>query len=268
LVPTMLIAALIFALLLAGPIGQPANYHAFADQSSWQGLRHAGDVLSNIGFALVGFVGLVIVSRAGAHEHFKHSQFAWQAFCISLILTAAGSAWYHLAPDNFRLIFDRLPIALACASLLAAVRSDNVPGARGTRDFLLLAIFALASVGWWVVTEQSGHGDLRPYLALQFAPLVIIPTWQAIYQAPKRERLVMANAIFLYVAAKAMELSDHQVAELTGALTGHTLKHLLATAASAAIVIQLYRRSLSQTSIRQTSVDQSSDAQLSVISRS
>ncbi|MGB7180646.1 MAG: hypothetical protein WBD51_01845, partial [Burkholderiaceae bacterium] len=182
--------------------------------------------------------------------------------------TAAGSAWYHLAPDNFRLIFDRLPIALDCASLLAAVRSDNVPGARGTRDFLLLAIFALASVGWWVVTEQSGHGDLRPYLALQFAPLVIIPTWQAIYQAPKRERLVMANAIFLYVAAKAMELSDHQVAELTGALTGHTLKHLLATAASAAIVIQLYRRSLSQTSIRQTSVDQSSDAQLSVISRS
>ncbi|MDM5181921.1 hypothetical protein PO883_32625 [Massilia sp. DJPM01] len=32
-------------------------------------------------------------------------------------LTAFGSSWYHLAPDDTRLVWDRLPIALACVSL-------------------------------------------------------------------------------------------------------------------------------------------------------
>ena len=48
---------LTLALVLPG-MTQPPHYHAFADQRSWAGLPHAADVLSNLGFVLMGVLGL------------------------------------------------------------------------------------------------------------------------------------------------------------------------------------------------------------------
>ena len=42
------------AMLVHGPIGQAANYHAFADHTDFLNIPYANDVLSNLGFALVG----------------------------------------------------------------------------------------------------------------------------------------------------------------------------------------------------------------------
>ncbi len=106
-----------------------------------------------------------------------------------------------------------------------------------------LGVAAVCSVGWWHVTEQAGAGDLRPYLLLQGLPLVLIPVWQWAHGAPRADRLAFAGAVLLYVLAKFAELADHQIAAITGGLTGHTAKHLLATVAAALIVARLVRRS-------------------------
>ena len=79
----------------------------------------------------------------------------------------------------------------------------------------------------------SGYGDLRPYLLLQGLPILLIPLWQWIYKAPSADRLAFGGALMLYIIAKVAEVNDHQIAALLGAATGHTLKHLLATAAAA-----------------------------------
>ena len=42
----------------------------------------------------------------------------------ALILTAWGSAYYHLAPDNARLVWDRFPIMIVFMALLAAVITE------------------------------------------------------------------------------------------------------------------------------------------------
>ena len=106
-----------------------------------------------------------------------------------------------------------------------------------------LALLGVASVAWWHVTNDGGDGDLRPYLMLQGLPLLLIPLWQRLYRAALADRLAFGAALFLYVAAKAAELLDHQLlAQLGGALSGHTLKHLLATLAAALIVGRLVRR--------------------------
>ena len=90
----------------------------------------------------------------------------------------------------------------------------------------------MAGVAWWAAT-----GDLRPYLLLQAAPLLLIPLWQAQNAAPRRERLGFAIGIGLYVLAKAAELADAPILAATGFVSGHTLKHLLAAAAAAVIVL-------------------------------
>ncbi|MBP1297946.1 hypothetical protein ACVII1_001117 [Bradyrhizobium elkanii] len=83
---------------------------------------------------------------------------------------------------------------------------------------------------------------MRPYLLLQVLPLVLIPLWQSICHAPHADRAAFAAAMALYVAAKIAEVLDHQIADALGFVSGHTLKHLLATSATAAIVWGLTRR--------------------------
>lgn len=244
--PAAIVAAAVFALLLHGPIPQWADYHDFADQALRFGLPHAADVISNLGFALVGLWGFAALRPRRHDPSLRDGWFGYRLFLLGLLLTAAGSAYYHLAPDNARLVWDRLPIALACAGLLAGVRAELV-GPKGAqeaarRDAALLALFAVVSVAWWHFTERSGAGDLRPYVLLQALPLVLIPLWQAIYRAPRRDRLWFGLAITLYVAAKAAELSDHAVADHLIVITGHTLKHLMATAAAAVLVARLIQR--------------------------
>jgi len=106
----------------------------------------------------------------------------------------------------------------------------------------VLCAAALASVAWWAITERTGIGDLRPYLLLQAAPLVLVPLWQAIHRAPRADRLAFAAAILLYVVAKAAELADHTLYTTLGVVSGHTLKHLLAAAAAAVVTARLIRR--------------------------
>jgi hypothetical protein len=147
-----------------------------------------------------------------------------------------------MAPDDSRLIWDRLPIALACGGLLAGVRAQAGRDVNGARMAGVLALVAIASVFWWYATGVNGAGDLRPYLLLQASPLVLIPLWQVIYDAPRADRIAFATAIGLYVAAKAAELLDQQLFASLHWISGHTLKHVLATAAAAVIVARLTRQ--------------------------
>jgi hypothetical protein len=232
-------------LILHGPIAQLADYHAFADHRAWAGLPHAADVLSNLAFAAVGGWGLWRLWPARCDPAMAA---AWPGCClflVALLMTAAGSAFYHWAPDDARLVFDRLPIALACAGLLAAVRADTAgraePPARRWVWLAVLSLAAVSSVLWW-----RASGDLRPYLLLQALPLVLLPLWQAVYDSARADRWAVAAACLLYVAAKGFELGDHAVWCATGWLGGHTLKHLLAAAAAAVLVSVWTRRRLAR----------------------
>jgi hypothetical protein len=229
-------------MLLYGPIEQPRHYHEFADTRAWLGLPNAADVLSNAGFALAGAWGLCVLWPARRHPALAAGWPGYCLFLIALILTAIGSSFYHLAPDNARLVWDRLPIALACAGLLAAVRAETEPQASALRWTVLLTAGAIASVWWWAFTEKLGQGDLRPYLLLQGLPLVLIPLWQAHHRAPRDDRIAFGAAIVLYALAKGAEISDHALFLALGSISGHTIKHLAATAAAAVLVVQLQRR--------------------------
>ena len=241
--PALIFLLICLGMLLHGPIAQPTDYHRFADNSHLAGIPHAADVLSNAGFAVVGLAGWLALWPQRRMAAISRAWPGYGLFLLGLVLTAAGSGYYHLAPDDARLVWDRLPIGLACAGLLAGVRADTLPGVNVKAETTLLGLFAVGSVLWW----YYGGGDLRPYLLLQLLPLVLIPLWQGLARAPRVNRLWFAAGLGCYVLAKIAELQDHEIAQAIVWLTGHTLKHLLATLAAAFIVAALVKRARAAT---------------------
>jgi hypothetical protein len=217
--------ALIAALTMFGPIAELANYHDFADQRSWLGIANAGDVLSNLGFLAVAVYGFFMLGRARRGDP---ARIAYGVFFAAVGATAAGSTWYHMAPDDARLVWDRLPIALACAALLAAALRDAYPKAACAVWALpVLCGCAVLSVLWW-----SWTGDLRFYLLIQAAPLVLVPVLQWQSGTAMSQRTLFFVAIGLYVWAKLFEMADQAVLQALTVVSGHTIKHVLAVAAA------------------------------------
>ena len=238
--PVLVIAIAIIAMLLHGSIAQLNDYHHFADQREWMDIPNAADVLSNIGFAFVGLYGMRMLWQQRDNPIYEQSRYAYGLFFVSVFLTTFGSGWYHLHPDNARLVWDRLPIALGCAGLLAAVWRETLGCSRWTA--IALAVIAVLSVVWWRYTDLVSVGDLRPYLLIQLLPLALIPLLQWQHHSAREERLAFAAAIGFYVTAKFFELADHATLDALHIISGHTLKHLLATMATVAIAWGLARR--------------------------
>jgi len=119
----LLAVAIVIATIahLLPPIPQPAAYHNFADQRSFLGIPNFGDVVSNLPFALVGLCGLIFLRKPRPEKLNDRERQLYLIMFADLILTAFGSAYYHLAPGNARLVWDRIPIMMVLMALLAAV---------------------------------------------------------------------------------------------------------------------------------------------------
>jgi Ceramidase len=198
----------VIALALAPSIAQPEKYHAFADHRMLIGVPDFWNVTSNLPFAVVGILGF----RA-FHD------LATRFLFLGILLTTFGSAYYHLAPDTPRLVWDRLPMTIAFMSLLTLVVSDCLTRAGNWLLFPLIAI-GLLSVFWWRVT-----GDLRLYILVQFVPILMILVALLVYELPAKRELWIA--LLLYALAKIAEFFDAQIYSVF-LLSGHTAKHLLA----------------------------------------
>jgi hypothetical protein len=232
--------------LLVPPIPQDPAYHRLADGRAWLGIPNALNVLSNAGFALVGALGLrsVLGGDGALAPAFREPRERWPyaVFFGGLLLTGLGSAYYHWAPGNERLVWDRLPLAITLVALLDATLVERVGVRAGLRLLLPLVGLSIASVGYWHLTEQRGTGDLRLYALVQFYPLLAIPLmlWLLPPRYTRGGDLLAAAAT--YALAKLPELADAAVFSLTRVVSGHTLKHLLAALAGYWVLRMLKRR--------------------------
>jgi ceramidase len=240
----MVVAA---ACVLLPRIPQPQSYHSFADQRSLLGIPNCGDVVSNLPFAVIGILGIVFLLRSGsdaASGHFLDSRERWPylvAF-VGLLLTAFGSWYYHLHPNNARLVWDRLPMTVVFMSMVAAVIAERVQLRAGLLLLPLFLIAGIASVLQWYASELHGVGDLRFYAAVQaYSALVLLIV--LLFPARYSRGADLAIIVGFYALAKVLELLDKPIFIHTGHLvSGHTLKHLAAAAAGYWLLRMLQKR--------------------------
>jgi hypothetical protein len=226
------------ALLAAPPIAQDPGYHNFADQRTALGVPHAGDVLTNLPFLIVGWAGLRFLSRRRRDSfHDRREASGYAVFFASVLLTGLGSAWYHWAPDSTRLFWDRLPLAWVATSLFCIVIAERASPALGSRLLAPLLAFGAGSVVFW-----SWTGDLRLYALVQYFPVAGAALLLLLYPPRYSHSGHYWGVIGWYLLAKLCEMLDGSIFALNGLVTGHNLKHLFAAAATAWVLRMLMRR--------------------------
>ena len=220
------------AVVLLPPIPQDPSYHRFADGRPLFGIPNFLNVVSNLPLFVVGLLGLLHLWLHRSEVFADRREIrAYAVFFIGTALIGCGSAWYHLAPDNDRLFWDRLPMAVAFMAFTAAMLAERVSVAFGSRALLPLLIAGVASVIWWRLTEQAGAGDLRPYGFVHFFPAILIPLLLLFLPARYTRGDEVWGVLFFFGLAVVCELLDRPILALGGLVGGHTLKHLLSAVA-------------------------------------
>lgn len=222
------VAAVVAVFALFDPYPQPQDYFEFADNRTLLGVPNFWNVMSNLVFLLPGGAGLWML-RKGDNQHTLPGLFpAYHVLFFGVLLTAFGSAWFHLAPDNDTLFWDRLPMTIAFMSLLSIVVGEHISEPSGKRLLWPLLAIGAFSVIYWAYTESRHAGDLRLYGLVQFLPMLLIPAillgCRSVYDRAGFIWLVFG----LYALAKVFEQLDVTLYAMGEVLSGHSIKHVCA----------------------------------------
>ena len=230
----------LIGILTLDPIPQDPSYHLFADARSFFSIPNFYNVVSNIGFIVLGTLGALTVVGWGRRDIFlmKTDARPYIVYFISVALVGLGSAYYHWEPTSDRLLWDRLPMSISFMAFASAIVADRIDRKAGTLWLLpLLVALGLLSLIYWYWTETMGHGDLRFYAFAQFYPVIMIPV--VFWLFPKHHYTAsryMFWIIMWFGLSKILEYFDQEIFGILGnTLSGHSLKHL--TAAVAAFVV-------------------------------
>ena len=234
----------VFIVYLFPAIPQSEAYHNFADNRAFLGIPNCLNVISNALFLIVGLLGIhfVLRNQSGSNAAFVHPAERWPylAFFAGVTLTAFGSSWYHLRPNDATLVWDRIPMAIGFMSLVAAVIAERINVKAGVRLLLPLIVVGIGSVVYWDVTQARGYGDLRPYALTQFGGLLVLALMLALFPPRYTRGADFFISLAFYAVAKILEAADKLIFGLGGIISGHTLKHI-AAAVSAYWILRMLR---------------------------
>jgi len=212
--------------LVFGPLPQDPSYHMLADIRRCGPVPRAGDVLTNLSILAAGVAGVLLWRRV----HVEPEERAAYALLVAgMLLTAIGSAYYHWAPGDARLVWDRLPMTLVLAALLTFLLTDRIGPAFSTVALWPIAALGAASVLWWAWTRWQGADDLRLYLIVRIGTGVAIACLLLLRRGRYSRSGWLWAALALDIIMTVAERLDNEIYAATGMLvSGHNVKHLLA----------------------------------------
>jgi hypothetical protein len=224
------LTAIVVAFLF-DPVPQDPAYHLFADDRTLLAIANFWNVASNIPFLIVGGIGLAYLHNNTPPTITPALRPCYQIFFLGVFLTGFGSGYYHLDPGNGTLVWDRLPMTIAFMGFFAAIIGEYIKVDFGRKALVPLLLIGIGSVVYWAVTENSGHGDLRPYALVQFLPMLLIPLILILFGSDRMASRYVWLMIAAYALSKIFEAIDVPVYEIGHLISGHSIKHVVAAVA-------------------------------------
>jgi len=214
---------------------QDPVYHHFADHTPLWGVPNFWNVISNLLFLAVAIWGLrAFRSPASFLESWE--RVAYGILLSGVALVAFGSSYYHAWPNNATLFWDRLPMTIVFTTLLATTVGERINMRAGRLLLFPLLALGVGSVMYWRFSD-----DLRPYVMVQFYPMVALPLMLLLFPPKYSGTGGIVGMICLYGLAKIFEIFDHQIAAILPS-GGHPWKHVAGAAAMICYVTTVARR--------------------------
>ena len=235
-----IVAAL--AVALHAPIPQPSAYHVFADQRRILGIPNFWNVVSNLPLLLVGLAGVRALAGRSPQGTLTSLRGAYFCFFLGGILVAFGSAYYHLAPSNDTLTWDRLPMTIVFMAFFSIIIGEHLSPSLGRRLLVPLLLLGLASVVYWYLSERAQHGDLRLYILVQYLPAALLPAVLLLFPSRLSHVGLVWAVLGMYALAKLFEVTDRLVFSFGHIVSGHTLKHVVAALGMYIFLLALKQR--------------------------
>ncbi|CAL0325098.1 unnamed protein product [Lupinus luteus] len=218
------VSCCILLMLITPRIPQPQKYHDFADKRQFFGIPNTLNVVSNFPFLVIGVIGLMLCQH---RNYFK----------LNLIATAFGSSYYHLNPNHDRLVWDRLPMTTAFASLIAILIIERIDAKKGTLSIIPLNMAGIMSVLY--------YDDIRVYGLFQSVSTIAIPLMALLLPPVYTHSTYWLWASAFYPLAMLQETADKVIYACTfHTVSGHTLKHLFAAMVPVVLTTMLAKRSV------------------------
>ncbi|XP_031383006.1 uncharacterized protein LOC116197120 [Punica granatum] len=235
------IACFVVLMIVTPAIPQSEAYHDFADQREFFGIPNFLNVVSNFPFLVVGLVGLVLCYYG---NYFKLSLqgelLGWTCFFLGVAAVAFGSSYYHLKPNDARLVWDRLPMTIAFTSIVAIFIIERIDERKGMISIVPLLLAGALSILYWRFFD-----DLRPYAIIQFVPCIAIPIMAILLPPMYTHSTYWLWAAAFYLIAKIEEAADKPIYKWTHHfVSGHTLKHLCAAMVPVFLTLMLAKRTI------------------------
>ena len=221
------------------PIAQDPEYHQFADHKMLLGIPCCWNVISNLGFVLVGVYGFRVLTKYTIHSLFSYMLF------VGIILTGLGSAYYHYHPSNSTLVWDRIPMTIVFTSFFAQLYAWYFSGRTAMFIWIISIVTGIFSVFYWQYTEYIHRGDLRLYALIQYLPMMLIAIiLTRHYHQNNFLFKPLLYILLLYIVAKLFEHFDQNIYHAGNFISGHSLKHVAAATATYFMVVIVRKHAL------------------------
>jgi len=159
-----------------------------------------------------------------------------------MALLALGSGTYHLAPSNKTLVWDRLPMTISFMAFFSIILGEYLSDGLGARLLWPLVLLGIFSVLFWSYTENLGRGDLRLYVLVQFLPVVLIPMILLMFRVASLDKRLIWAILATFFVSKLAEEFDEPIYRLMGGISGHSIKHLVASTAGILLILAWFHR--------------------------
>ncbi|OVA08432.1 Ceramidase [Macleaya cordata] len=231
----------LFLMLAAPKVPHSPKFHRFADMRNFLGVPNTLNVISNFPFLVVGVLGLVLCLRGNFFAiSLRGEVWGWAFFYAGTVAVAFGSAYYHLKPDDNRVVWDRLPMMIAYSSLLSIFVVERVGERIGVSCLFSLVMLALISIAY-----ERSFDDLRLCMMFQLIPSIAIPALAFLFPPKYTHSRYWFWAAGLYLLATFEDVADRKIYGFNHyIISGHSLEHLCLVMVPVLLSIMLMYRSI------------------------
>ncbi|XP_047154788.1 uncharacterized protein LOC124826074 [Vigna umbellata] len=228
-------------ILFTPTIPRSPKHHQFGDMRNLLGVPNTLNVMTNFPFLVVGILGLVLALEGGVFNISSQGEvWTWALFYAGIAGVAFGSAYYHLKPDDHRVLWDTLPMMVAFSSLFSSLVVERFGQRIG-----LCCLFALIVAAFLCVVYERIYNDIRFCVIFQLTLPLAIPVIALMYRSKYTHSRYWFMSTGIYLLAKFEGVTDKKLYYVNNyIISGHSMEHLCLALIPVSLSVMLIYREL------------------------